>query len=77
MDTTFEKIYNYPGKCVTPSHTIGRWFSSHELHRKAKKTESTIVGLQESSRRYDRDFQAFPLLRQLYATQKFETSKPS
>ena len=47
---------------------IGRWFSSHELLRKAKKTESTIVGLQESSTRYDRDFQTFPFLRQLYTT---------
>ena len=47
---------------------IGGWFSSHELLRKAKKTESTIVGLQESSRRYDKEIQTFPLLRQLYAT---------
>ena len=66
MDATFEKIYNYSGKCATSSNKIGGWFSSHELLRKAKKTESTIVGLQESSRRYDRDFQTLPLLRQLY-----------
>ena len=65
MDTTFEKIYNYSGKYAMPSHKIGGWFPSHELLRKAKKTESTIVSLQESSRRYDRDFQTFPLLRQL------------
>ena len=68
MGTTFEKIYNYSGKYVTPSLKIGGLFSSHELLRKAKKTESTIVDLQESSRRYNRDFQTFPLLRQLYAT---------
>ena len=68
MDTTFEKIYNYSGKCATPSHKTGGWFSLHELHRKAKKTESTIVGLQESLTRYDRDFPTFLLLRQLYAT---------
>ena len=68
MGTTFEKIYNYSGKYVTLSHKIGGLFSSHELLRKAKKTESTIVDLQESSRRYNRDFQTFPLLRQLYAT---------
>ena len=68
MDTTFEKIYNYFGKCKTPSNKIGGWFSSHELLRKAKKTESNIAVLQESSRRHDRDFQTFPLLRQLYAT---------
>ena len=68
MDTTFEKIFNYSGKCATPSNKIGGSFSSHELLRKAKKTESTIVDLQESSRRYNRDFQTFPLLRQLYAT---------
>ena len=68
MDTTLEKIYNNSGKCATPSHKIGGWFSSHELLRNAKKTESTIVGLQQSSKRYDRDFQTFPLLRQLYAT---------
>ena len=45
------KKYNYSGKCATPSHKIGEWFSAHELLRKAKKTESTIVGLQEGSRR--------------------------
>ena len=54
-----KKIYNYFGNCATPSHKFGGWFSSHELLRKAKKSESTIVGLQESSRRYDRDFQHF------------------
>ena len=54
-----KKIYNYFGNCAMPSHKIGGWFSSHELLRKAKKSESTIVGLQESSRRYDRDFQHF------------------
>ena len=68
MDTTFEKTYNYSGKCATPNNKIGGWFSSHERLRKAKKTESTIAGLQESSRQYDRGFQTFPLLRQLYAT---------
>ena len=68
MDTTFEKIYNYSGKCATPSYKIDGWFSSHELLRKAEKTESTIIALQESFRRYDRDFQTFQLLRQLYAT---------
>ena len=36
--------------------------------QKAEKTESTIIALQESFRRYDRDFQTFQLLRQLYAT---------
>ena len=51
MDNKFERIYNYPEKCVTPSHKIGGWFSSHELLRKAKQTESTTVGLQESSKR--------------------------
>ena len=56
MDTTSEKIYNYSGKYATPSYKIGGWFLSNELLRKAKKTESTIVGLQVSSRRYDRDF---------------------
>ena len=68
MDTTFEKIYNYSGKCATRTQKTGGWFSLHELHRKAKKTESTIVGLQESLTRYDRDFPTFLLLRQLYAT---------
>ena len=68
MDTTFEKIFNYSGKCATPSNKIDGSFSSHELLRNAKKTESTIVGLQDSSRRYDKDFQRFPILRQLYAT---------
>ena len=53
MGTTFEKIYNYSGKCAAPSNKIGGWFSSHELLRKAKKTESTLFGLQESSRRCD------------------------
>ena len=67
MGSTFEKIYNYSGKYVTPSHKVSGWFSSHELLRKAEKTESTIVDLQESSRRYNRDFQTFPLLRQLNA----------
>ena len=62
--TTSEKIYNYSGKCATLIHKIGEWFLSHELLRKTKKIESTIVGLQESSRRYDRDFEIFPLLRQ-------------
>ena len=42
-----------------PSHKIGGWFSSHELLRKEKKTESTIVGLQETSKRYDRNFKHF------------------
>ena len=37
MDTTFEKIYNYSGKCATPSNNIGEWFSSHALLRKHKK----------------------------------------
>ena len=55
-------------KCASPSNKIGGWFLSHELLRKAKKTESTIVSLQESSTRYDRDFQTFPLLRQLCST---------
>ena len=68
MDTTFEKIPNHSGKCATPSNKMGGWCSSHELVREAEKTGSTIVGLQESSRRYDRDFQTFPLLQQLYAT---------
>ena len=77
MDTTFEKIYNDSRKCATPSHKLGESFSSHKLLRKAKKTVSTIVGLPESSRRYDRDFQTFPLVRQLYATRKLQTSKPS
>ena len=53
MGTTFEKIYNYSGKCAAPSNKIGGWFSSHELLRKTKKTESTLFGLQESSRRCD------------------------
>ena len=57
MNTTFEKIYNYSGKCATQNNKIGEWFSSHELPRTSKKTESTIVGLQETSRQYDRDFQ--------------------
>ena len=48
MDTTFEKIYNYSGKCATSSHKIDGWFSSHELLRKAEKTESTIIALQET-----------------------------
>ena len=56
MKTTFEKIDNFSGKCATSSLKIGGWFSSHELLRKAKKTESTVVDLQKSSRRYDRDF---------------------
>ena len=68
MDTTFEKIHNHSGKCATPSNKIGGRFSSYELVREAEKTGSTIVGLQGSSRRYDRDFQTFPLLRQLYTT---------
>ena len=72
-----KKIYNYSGKCAKPNHKIDGLLSSHELPRKAKKTESTIVGLRESSRQFERDYQAFLLLRQLYATQKFQTSKPS
>ena len=68
MDTTFEKIYKYFGKHATPSNKISEWFSLHELLRKAKEVESTIVGLQESSRQYDRDFQIFMLLQQLYTT---------
>ena len=63
MDTTFEKIYDHSGKCAIRSHNIGGWFSSHKLRRKAKKAESTIVGLGERSRRYERDFQIFPFLR--------------
>ena len=59
MDTTFEKIYNYSGKCATPSNKIGGCFPSHELLRKAKNTESNIVGLQESRRRSDRIFKQF------------------
>ena len=57
MDATVEKIYNYCEKCAAPIHKIGGWFSSHELLSEVKKTESAIVGLQESSRQYDRDFQ--------------------
>ena len=68
MDVTFEKMNNYSGKGSTPSHKIGGWFSPHELFRKAKKTESTIVGLQESSRQNDIDFQIFSLKKRLYAT---------
>ena len=68
MDITFEKIYNYSEKCATQSPKIGGWLSSHELLRKTKKAKSTIVGLQESSRRYDKGFQTFPLLRQLHTT---------
>ena len=52
MDTTFEKMYNYSGKCATLSHKIGGCFSSHGILRQAKKL-LVIVGLQESSRRYD------------------------
>ena len=37
MGTTFEKIYNYSGKCATPSNKIGGQFLSYELLRKAKK----------------------------------------
>ena len=36
-------IYNYSGKCATLKRKIGGWFLSHELLRKLKKTESTIV----------------------------------
>ena len=68
MDITFEKMYNYSGKCATQSHKIGGWLSSHGLLRKTKKAKSTIVGLHESSRQYDKDFQTFPLLRQLHTT---------
>ena len=42
-------------------------FYLHEQLRKPKKPESTIVGFQKTSKRYDRDFQTFPVLRQLYA----------
>ena len=45
-----KKIFNYSGKCTKPSHKFRGCFLSHELLRKAKKTESTIFGLQESSR---------------------------
>ena len=55
MDTTFEKIYHYSGKCATCSNKIGGLFSSYELLRKAKKTESTIATLKEILRRYHRD----------------------
>ena len=58
----FQKYITILENVHTLSNKIGGWFSSHELLRKAKKTESIIVGLQESSRRYDRDFQTFPLL---------------
>ena len=40
MDTPFEKIYNYSGKCATPSHKIGEWLSSHGLLRKVKKKQN-------------------------------------
>ena len=63
MENTFKKIYDYSGKCVTPRNKNSGWFSSHELLTKVKKTESTIVSLQESPKQYDRDFQTFPLLR--------------
>ena len=62
------KKYITSGKCESLSNKIGGSFSSHELLIKAKKAESTIVGLQESSRRCDRDFQTFPLLQELYIT---------
>ena len=55
MDTTFEKIYHYSGKCATCSNKIGGLLSSYELLRKAKKTESTIATLKEILRRYHRD----------------------
>ena len=78
MDITFEKINNYSGKGSTPSNKIGGWFSPHELFRKAKKTGSTIVGLQESSRQNDIDFQIFSLKRRLYATKNFRPrNRPS
>ena len=59
MDTTFENINNYSGKGAAPSSKTGGSFSPYELLRKAKKTESAMVGLQESSRRYDREFRTF------------------
>ena len=31
-------IYNYSGKCATPSRKIGGWFLSHEPLRKLEKT---------------------------------------
>ena len=39
--------------CI-PGQQIGGWFSSYELLRRANKY--IIVGLLESSRRYDGDF---------------------
>ena len=50
MDTTFENINNYSGKGAAPSSKTGGSFSPYELLRKAKKTESAMAGLQESSR---------------------------
>ena len=43
----------------------------HHMSTQKEKTESAIAGLQESSRRYDRDFKTLPLLQILYATWKF------
>ena len=77
MDTTFEKIYNYSGKCAAPSNKIGGWFSSHELLRKAKKLNLPSLVYRRARGDVMEIFQTFPLLRQLYATWKFQTSKPS
>ena len=40
----------------------------YHMSTQKEKTESTIAGLQESSRRYDRDFKTLPLLQILCAT---------
>ena len=73
-DTTLEIIYNYSGKCAMPSRKIGGWFSSIELFKKVKNTESTIVGLRESSRRYDRDFKTFLTIARYLKISDLETA---
>ena len=59
MDPIFEEICNHSGKYDTLSYENCGWTLSLVLFRKIKETESTIAGLHENSRRYDRTFQDF------------------
>ena len=68
MDTTFEKYITSLENVQRRAARLVAGFYRMSYSKRLRKIESTIVGLQESWRRYDRDFQTFPLLRKLYST---------
>ena len=68
MDTTFEKYITSLENVQRRAARLVAGFYRKNKTKRLRKIESTIVGLQESWRRYDRDFQTFPLLRKLYST---------